>query len=86
MPAIVKRLERQLAAKGEKNPVGMAIAILKKNKILDKQGNLTSKGKKRQAMGNAGRAKDRAAKASHGKHKAKDYKYNSKTNSATLRK
>lgn len=85
MPAIENRLARQLASKGNKNARGMAIAILKKKGILDAQGNLTAKGKKRNAMGAAGRAKDRASKAS-GKHKASEYSYNSKTNRATLRK
>jgi hypothetical protein len=61
----------------------MAIALLKKRGQMDNKGNLTAKGKKRQAMGNGGRAKDRAAKRS-GKS-TKDYKYNAKTNRATLK-
>lgn len=49
-----------------------------------KGGTLTAKGQERQALGNDGRAKDRAAKLS-GKP-ASSYKYNAKTNSATLKK
>jgi hypothetical protein len=85
MPALENRLTRQLASKGNKNARGMAIAILKKRGDLNASGNLTSKGKKRQSMGADGRAKDRASKYS-GKHKASDYKYNKKTNRATLKK
>lgn len=84
MPALENRLTRQLASKGNKNARGMAIAILKKRGDLDAHGNLTAKGKKRQSMGASGRAKDRAAKASG--RKTSDYKYNKKTNKATLKK
>lgn len=80
MPAILERLKRQLASRGVKGAEGVASALLKKHKILDDSGKLTAKGKKRQAMGAAGRAKDRAAKANGGK--AADYKYNPKTNRA----
>lgn len=83
MSKLERRLTRQLAAKGEKNAHGLAIALLKKQGNMDASGNLTAKGKKRQAMGNDGRAKDRAAKASG--RKPSDYKYNSKTNQATLK-
>jgi len=84
MPAIVQRLKRQLASKGNKNSESMAIAILKKNGILSSGGKLTAKGKKRQALGKDGRAKDRAAKYNGGK--PSDYKYNPKTNRATKKK
>ena len=50
---------------------------------MNSKGELTSEGKKRQKMGNAGRAKDRAAKKSGKSTKA--YKYNKKTNRATLK-
>lgn len=50
---------------------------------MDSKGKLTSDGKKRQAMGASGRAKDRAAKKSG--HSTNDYKYNKKTNRATLK-
>ena len=52
--------------------------------MLDKEGKLTKKGKKRNSMTAAERAKDRASKASG--RPASDYKYNVKTNSATLKK
>jgi len=84
MPKIAERLKRQLASKGVKGAEGMAYALLKKRGQMDNKGNLTAKGKKRQALGNAGRAKDRAAKASG--RSTKDYKYNPKTNQATLKK
>lgn len=58
---------------------------LQKAGILKKGSDeLTEYGKKRQAMGAAGRAKDRAAKASG--RKPSEYKYNARTNKATLKK
>lgn len=87
MPAILERLVRQLKAKGKSDQAAHAIAV----SALQKSGNLkkgsteaTSKGKRRGAMTPAARAKDRAAKKA--KHKPSDYKYNAKTNLATLRK
>lgn len=80
MPALLSRLSRQLAARGVKGAKAMAAALLNKRGQM-KGGKLTSKGKKRQALGNAGRAKARAAKYSGGK--STDYKYNKKTNRAT---
>lgn len=62
----------------------MAVGLLKKRGQLSSSGKLTKAGKTRQAMGNAGRAKDRAAKRSGGK--MSDYKYNPKTNRATRKK
>ncbi len=78
MSALYDRLTRQLASKGVKGARGMAAALLKKRGQMNSKGKLTGKGKKRQALGNAGRAKDRAVKASGGK--PSDYKYNPKTN------
>ena len=75
-----KRLTRQLAARGVDNAKGMAMALLHKRGDVDAKGNLTAHGKERQALGAAGRAKDRAAKASGGS--ASDYTYDPKTNSA----
>lgn len=74
------RLTRQLAARGVKGAVNMANGLLEKRGQL-KDGKLTALGKERQALGNDGRAKDRAVKANGGK--PSDYKYNSKTNQAT---
>lgn len=62
----------------------MAAALLHKRGQLGNDGKLTAKGKQRQALGAAGRAKDRAAKASG--NKASSYKYNPKTNRATIKK
>lgn len=84
LPKLLSRLTRQLASRGVKGAKGMAAALLKKRGQMDDKGNLTAKGKKRQSMGAAGRAKDRAAKS--GSHSAKDYSYNKKTNRATLKK
>ena len=83
MGALESRLTRQLASRGVKDAKGMAIALLTKRGDM-KDGKLTAHGKERQAMGNAGRAKDRQAKVSG--HKPSDYKYNAKTNQATLKK
>lgn len=84
MPAIENRLARQLASRGVKGARGMAIALLKKNGILNAKGGLTAKGRVRNAMSPAARAKDRAAKASGKSPSA--YNYSSKTNRATLKK
>lgn len=83
MPKLLSRLTRQLASKGVKGAKAMAAALLTKRGQMS-GGKLTSKGKARQALGNDGRAKDRAAKRS-GKS-ASSYNYNSKTNRATLKK
>lgn len=84
---ILKRLVEQLQAKGMS--AGSANAIARKK--LQESGNLkkgsdemTAKGKKRSEMGAAGRAKDRAAQKSG--RKASEYKYNPRTNRATLKK
>jgi hypothetical protein len=53
--------------------------VLKKGSMT-----LTDKGKKRQKMGAAGRAKDRAAQRSG--RSTKEYVYSKKTNRATLKK
>lgn len=78
MPALLARLTRQLASRGNKNAKGLAIALLKKRGHLNDSGELTASGKKRQALGAGGRAKDRAVKRSGGK--PSDYSYNPKTN------
>ncbi len=79
---IVERLTRQLRSRGEKGAKSMAIAILTSHGIL-KDNKLTAKGKKRNAMTPAQRAKDRAAKASG--HNPHEYKYNKRKNRATLK-
>jgi hypothetical protein len=87
MPAILERLVRQLKAKGKSASAAYAIAT----SALRKSGNLkknsteaTAKGKRRGAMTPAQRAKDRASKRSG--HSVSKYKYNSKTNLATLKR
>ena len=87
MPAILDRLVKQLKAKGIATSSAYAIAT----KSLQKAGNLrpgtakaTAKGRRRGKMTPGQRAKDRASKRSG--HPTSKYKYNSKTNLATLKK
>tara|TARA_R100000152_G_C6762659_1_gene186954 strand:- start:640 stop:915 length:276 start_codon:yes stop_codon:yes gene_type:complete len=88
MPKILDRLVQQLKDKGlsEDKAWATAVKTLRKGGSLRKDGKLTQKGKQRQVMGAAGRAKDRASKYSGGKHAPSDYVYNSVTNRATLAK
>lgn len=79
---LLERLSRQLASKGNKNSKKMAAAILNKQGSM-KGDKLTKHGEKRQALGNAGRAKDRAARYTKANDKPSDFKYNPKTNKAT---
>lgn len=79
MPKIAERLTRQLRGKGIKKPKEMAYALL--NKMGHMKGNeLTAKGKARNAMTPAERAKDRQAKYQGGK--PSEYSYNPRTNRA----
>lgn len=77
-----KLLDRLAKQTGDK---GMAIGLLKKRGDM-KRGSteLTAKGKKREALGPAGRAKDRAAKASG--HDPGSYSYDKKANTTKLRR
>lgn len=87
MPAILERLVSQLRAKGKSKSAAFAIATSALQKAGDlKKGSskATPKGARRGKMTPAARAKNRASKLS-GKSVSK-YKYNSKTNLATLRK
>lgn len=82
--SILKRLVTQLQRRGMSPAAANATARkrLQEAGILKKGSDeLTEYGKKRQAMGAAGRAKDRAAKQS-GKP-ASSYGYNPRTNRAT---
>lgn len=83
MSKLEARLTRQLASRGVNGARGMAKALLKKRGHITEEGALTPAGKKRQALGAGGRAKDRAAKQS-GKP-VDSYSYNPKTNRATLK-
>ena len=88
MPQLLERLVQQLMDKGHSKSEAYAIATaqLQKSGSLNKHAELTNKGAKRQAMGAEGRAKDRASKASGGRHKPSDYGYSKRTNQSTLRK
>ena len=79
------RLTRQLAAEGKKDAAGMAHALLLQRGHITADGSLTKAGAERDALGNDGRAKDRAAKYSGGAHKTSDYTYDAKTNMAKLK-
>tara|TARA_R100001244_G_C5097086_1_gene117871 strand:- start:227 stop:490 length:264 start_codon:yes stop_codon:yes gene_type:complete len=74
---LVKRLAAQVGSET------LAKNILKKRGHLDKDGKLTKAGKARDKMTASERAKQRAAKRSGKSSKA--YKYNPKTNTATLK-
>lgn len=85
MPPILERLVQQLQAKGYSKSSAFAIGT----KSLQKAGDLkpgsrtaTPKGQRRGRMTPKARAIDRAAKRS-GRHPL-DYKYNKRTNRATL--
>ena len=83
MPGIYDRLVSQMRAKGAKNPHAAATAALQRAGNMKKGSReLTRKGRRRSLMGAAGRAKDRAAKASGRSPSA--YTYNARTNRATL--
>lgn len=87
MPKILERLVSQLKAKGKSASAAYAIATSSLQKAGDlKKGSTkpTPKGSKRGKMTPAARAKDRQSKNS--KHKSSEYKYNAKSNLATLRK
>lgn len=79
MGTLLTRLTNQLRSRGVDDAKAKAAAILTKRGHM-KGGKLTAEGKKRQALGNDGRAKDRAVKKSGGK--PSDYTYNPKTNKA----
>lgn len=87
MPSILDRLVRQLQSKGFAKGTAFAIATkrLQKAKVI-KRGTqkLTKRGQKRNKMTPGQRAKSRAAKGS--KKSPKSFKFNSKTNRATLKK
>jgi hypothetical protein len=99
MPKILDRLVSQLKAKGmsESKAFATATSVLQKMRIIkiwDTEINtnwtkktvswLTPTGQKRQSLGAAGRAKDRAAQKAGGK--SSEYKYNQLTNRARLKK
>jgi hypothetical protein len=86
MPKILERLVGQLEAQGKDKKSAFAIATSELQKAGDlKPGSqeLTPKGAQRQAMGAAGRAKDRAAKRLG--RSPEEFNYSKKTNRATLK-
>lgn len=87
MPKILERLKNQLVAKGipTSNAFAIATSQLQKHGVLKKGSQeLTIKGKTRNSMTAAERAKSRAVSYSSG-HKSSDFSYSSKTNRATLK-
>lgn len=81
-----KRLVRQLSAKGVDGAKDVAHGILLERGHIYPNGDLTIAGMKRDRLGPDGRAKDRASRASGGKHQPEDYTYDRKTNDARLKK
>jgi hypothetical protein len=75
---LIERLSAQVGSRKQ------ALNILKKRGDVDSSGKLTSKGKTRDNMTAAERAKDRAAKRSGGS--PSDYTYNPKTNGTRKKK
>jgi|AACY02.3.fsa_nt_gi hypothetical protein len=82
-PKILLRLMRQMRSKGAKNAYAAAYAALNRAGLM-KGKKLTAKGRRRNAMTPAQRAKARAAKASGRSPRA--YKYNKRTNRARLKR
>lgn len=80
---LLERLTEQLKATKAANPAELAKTLLIKRGHMNEDGSLTAEGKKREAMGAANRAIDRAVKRTG--HSAKEFKYNPKTNRATLK-
>jgi hypothetical protein len=76
--SLINRLADQVGSKTA------ALTILRKRGQVDKDGNLTAAGKRRDSMTAEERAKDRASKRS-GKP-VSSFKYNTKTNRATKKK
>lgn len=83
-PKILIRLTAQLRGQGDKTPAVNALKYLRKFGIIEKDSlKLTSKGKIRNAMSPGERAKERQARYSG--NDVNDYKYDKKTNRATLK-
>ncbi len=78
------RLTRQIASCGEKDAAAVAHGLLLNCGHIKAGAELTGAGKTRQDLGGHGRTKDREAKQRG--NKARDYKYDAKTNTATLKK
>jgi hypothetical protein len=82
---LIDRLTDQLRASGQKDARNMAIAILRDRGHMEQNSErLTAEGLHREWLGPAGRAIDRAAKASG--RLSRDFEYDARTNRATLKK
>jgi hypothetical protein len=84
---LVDRLTQQLKDSGTRHDVARdtALSILReRGHVHPDREELTEEGKRRDAMGAAGRAVDRATKTSG--RPAHDYEYDARTNRATLKK
>ena len=83
-PKILIRLTAQLRGQGDKTPAVNALKYLRKFGIIEKDSlKLTPKGKIRNAMSPGERAKERQARYSG--NDVNNYKYDKKTNRATLK-
>lgn len=83
-PKILIRLTAQLRGQGDKTPAVNALKYLRKFGIIEKDSlKLTPKGKVRNSMSPGERAKERQARYSG--NDVNDYKYDKKTNRATLK-
>lgn len=82
VPAIKKRLVKQLKDRGHDTGAAYAIAqsALRKSGNVDASGKATAKGKRRGAMTPAQRSNDRAAKYNGGK--PSDYQYKASNNTS----
>jgi hypothetical protein len=81
---LITRLTRQLAADSVPDARAEALAILRdRGHVYKNSERLTVEGKKREALGPAGRAIDRASKLSG--HPASAYRYDPRTGRAVLK-
>lgn len=77
---LIDRLSAQIGSREA------ALEVLKKRGHVDDKGNLTAAGKKRDSMTAEERALDRASTKSASGKKPTAFKYNPRTNRATLKK
>jgi len=77
---LIDRLSAQIGSRET------ALEVLKKRGHVDDKGNLTAAGKKRDAMTAEERALDRASTKSASGKKPDAFKYNPRTNRATLKR
>jgi len=77
---LIDRLSAQIGSRET------ALEVLKKRGHVDDKGNLTAAGKKRDSMTAEERALDRASTKSASGKKPTAFKYNPRTNRATLKK